>query len=124
MVINSRVIRLDIFGDAQKALGGAWDYVVQNVINPIFGWIQWLIGVTATAIGNATSSLIKTISDTLNAIISAPVGAIIDTWNTASASLKAALGPFGFAAPLVMTLVFAGCAVIVYYIVKWMVPGI
>jgi len=110
--------------NAQKALNDIWNsfasWVQEFILKPLGDAVRNLIGGIGSAINNAFKSIITS----LTAIITYPVHILMQAWNWALTSLKTVLGPFAFAAPVILVGIFAAFVLVIWYVIKIILPVI
>ncbi|OYT57455.1 MAG: hypothetical protein B6U76_01005 [Desulfurococcales archaeon ex4484_217_2] len=109
---------------ARKALEGGWNafmgWINDFILKPLGDAVRNIINGISSAVSNAFKSIIGG----LTAIITYPVHILMQAWNWALTSLKTVLGPFGFMAPVILVLIFAAVALVIWYLLKIILPVI
>jgi len=109
----------------------AWDWVTKNILDPLSGAFSWF----CTQVGNvvegiftgaagAVKQFFSGIGEAMYDLAKAPVKAVQDAWEKATdftKSLPDWAKPVG---PLVMTGVVMGAGLMIYYVVRSVIPGI
>jgi len=109
----------------------AWDWVEKYILDPIAGAFSWFcqqIGKVVegifTGAGDAVKKFFGGIGEALYDLAKAPIKAIQDAWEKATGftkSLPSWAKPVG---PLVMTGIVLLTALMIYYVVRAVIPGI
>lgn len=105
---------------ASNFLSGLWDAIYNYIVKPLMVMVGNAINTVIGAIGDA----FRTVISALTSAITTPVYVIQNAWYTALNALNSVLGPLSFLSPLILTLLFVAAAAAVYYLFKFIVPGI
>jgi len=104
------------FGESIKDFfSQIWQWIYDNIIGPLGGSIR-----------DALGEIIVGIKNTLMAMFSAitmPFKMLGQAWVESYYRLSSVLGPFSFLTPLIYALMAVAGAMIIYYAIKWILPG-
>ena len=104
------------FGESIKDFfSQIWQWIYDNIIGPLGGSIR-----------DALGEIIVGIKNTLMAMFSAitmPFKMLGQAWVVSYYRLSSVLGPFSFLTPLIYALMAVAGAMIIYYAIKWILPG-
>jgi len=94
----------------------AMKFVLEPLGNLVFGFLNMLRDMIVNAFSGIINSMVQ--------VITYPLHLIMNSWNYALTTLKVYLGPFGFLAPLILIGIFAGFVLVIWYVIKVILPVI
>ena len=106
---------IDLGESVRNFFSGIWQWIYDNIIGPLGGAIRDVLGEIVTGIKNTLMAMFSAIT--------MPFKMLGQAWVESYYRLSSVLGPFSFLTPLVFTLMAVAGSMIIYYVIKWILPG-